>query len=322
MNNVSVILGTKYPLIQAPMSWITDANLVASVSNAGGLGVLGPYAGTDPNKPYVEKSFAEKVEQTAQEIQKTKALTDKPFGINVIVMTNEGAPLDDFTQISLQAAFAQGVRHFITVGNAHSQVFAEIKKRNGIIIHRPLTPTVSNMREAQAKGADLLVATGYDEGGHIPRQAWGTFTVVPTMVDALDIPVLGAGGINDRRGVKAMFALGAKGVFIGTRFIATQESPASKLVKQKILQSGYADILAVSPIQRSIHTLTAEKLAQQFADKNNQQDLDEVIAKLGGLRPAMLEGKLDEGIISVNTGIDIIQDIPSVAQLVHQLMED
>jgi len=313
---VSQILGTKYPLIQAPMSWITNAHLVAAVSNAGGLGVLGPSAGQD--------TVAQNVEETAErmraEIRKTRELTDKPFGLNVILMCDKDDDVDNFTSSWLNVAFQEQVRFFVSVGNANKNVFKLIKQNGGIIIHRPLTPTVANMQEAEAMGANLLVATGIDEGGHTPLRTLGTFTVVPTMVDAVEVPVLAAGGINDRRGVNAAFALGAEGVYIGTRFIATRECPAAEIVKERILASGFDDMVPVSSMQRSIRTQTASRLALLHADKNNTLDIDREISALGGLRPGMLEGKIDDGIISVNTGIDIIKTVPTVQRLVDELM--
>lgn len=298
------------------MSWITSANLVAAVSNAGGLGVLGPSAG----QTTVAQDIQETIDRMRAEIRKTRTLTDKPFGLNVILMGSKDDALDDFTSAWLDMATQEKVRFFVSVGNANRNAFKLIKKNDGIIIHRPLTPTVANMREAEAMGADLLVATGIDEGGHTPSRTLGTFTVVPTMVDAVKVPVLAAGGINDRRGVNAAFALGAEGVFIGTRFITTSECPAAEIVKDRILASGFDDMVSVSGMQRSIRTQTADRLAQLHADKYNTLNLDNEISSIGGLRPGMLEGKIDDGIISVNTGIDIIKTVPSVRRLVDELM--
>lgn len=309
------ILETRHPLVQAPMSWVTDARLVAAVSEAGGLGVLGPHAGHST----VPASPQEAVERMRAEIRRTRRMTGQPFGLNVILRSDE--PLDDFNAAWITMAAEEGVTHFVSVGNACERAFALMKQGGGKLIHRPLTPTVANMRQAEAWGADALVATGHDEGGHIPSRALGTFTVVPTMVDAVGIPVMATGGINDRRGVKAAFALGAAGVYIGTRFIATQESPAAQNVKDKIVSSGYDDMAFVSPIQRSIRTRTADRLAALLQDRHNALDLDEEISKLGGLRPGMLAGHLDEGIISVNTGIDIIRSIPTVRDLVASLLD-
>lgn len=316
-SRIARILGTRYPLIQAPMSWVTDARLVATVSEAGGLGVFGPGAGYDEPATSPEDDG----ERIRSQIREARKLTRNPFGLNILLMGSRENPLGEFSAAWLKVAFEEGVRHFVTVGHASADVFDEIKKHDGIIIHRPLTPSVENMREAEACGADILVATGYDEGGYIPEQAWGTFSVVPTMVDAVSVPVLAAGGINDRRGVLAAFALGAEGVFIGTRFIATQESPAAQLTKDAIVSSGYKNIVFASALQRSIRTRTADRLAEMLKDPTVDINLDAEISRLGGCRPAMLQGKIDEGIISVNTGIDVIRDIPSVSHLIQELME-
>lgn len=162
------------------------------------------------------------------------------------------------------------------------------------------------------------MATGYDEGGLLPNKSIGTFTVIPTMVDAVNIPVLAAGGINDRRGVKAAFALGAEGVFIGSRFIVTKESPASNSAKNKIINSNYEDIIEIDKIFRSLRT---EKI-KKVMDKN--KNLFGILPyTLSDLRLGFLsEDDLEEGMISVNTGINLINDIPSIEELIKRLMED
>lgn len=317
MRKITDILGTNYPLIQAPMSWITDANLVAAVSNAGGLGVLGPNAGqtTKTENPQVTG------QRMYDEIMKTKMLTENPFGVNLILGNGDVLDTDVFLKEVFQASLSAGIRIFVSVGEPNEQVFNTIKKNDGIIVHRPLTPTVKNMKKSEELGADIIVATGYDEGGVIPARGYGTFTIVPTMVDLLDVPVMAAGGINDARGVQAAFALGAQGVYIGTRFIATKESPAAKQTKEKIIASGYDDLVLVSNQQRSIDTRVAEKISQIYHDPNNEINTDVEVNKLGGLKPAMLDGNIDQGIISVNTGIDIITNVPTVSELVQQLFE-
>ncbi len=144
---------------------------------------------------------------------------------------------------------------------------------------------------------------------------------MPAIVDAVSVPVLAAGGINDRRGVLAAFALGAEGVFIGTRFIATEECPAAQVTKEAIVASGYKNMVYASPMQRSIRTRTADRLAEMLRDPGNTVDLDAEISRFGGLLPAMRQGKTDEGIISVNTGIDVIREILPVGKLIRQLIE-
>ena len=303
------ILGTKYPLIQAPMNWLTNAELVAAVSNSGGLGILGPNAGQ-------REAYSPEVtyQKFREEIQKTKSITDKNFGINVLL------PINSFSEALLNAAIDEGVKYFATVGDADSIIFKKIKENNGVIIHRPLNPNSENMREAESLGVDLLVATGYDEGGVIPSQQIGTFSIVPAMVDSVSIPVLAAGGINDKRGVKAAFALGASGVYIGTRFLLTKESPMSNKVKEQILKSKNQDMLLVAKQQRSLNTKIAVMLESKYKDLVTSNKNMEIIRENGGMRSGMLEGDLENGIVSLNTSIEIIKNIPSVKDLIEELM--
>lgn len=303
------ILGTKYPLIQAPMNWLTNAELVAAVSNSGGLGILGPNAGQ-------REAYSPEVtyQKFREEIQKTKSITDKNFGINVLL------PINPFSEALLNAAIDEGVKYFATVGDADSIIFKKIKENNGVIIHRPLNPNSENMREAESLGVDLLVATGYDEGGVIPSQQIGTFSIVPAMVDSVSIPVLAAGGINDKRGVKAAFALGASGVYIGTRFLLTKESPMSNKVKEQILKSKNQDMLLVAKQQRSLNTKIAVMLESKYEDLVTSNENIEIIRENGGIRSGMLEGDLENGIVSLNTSIEIIKNIPSVKDLIEELM--
>ena len=303
------ILGTKYPLIQAPMNWLTNAELVAAVSNSGGLGILGPNAGQ-------REAYSPEVtyQKFREEIQKTKSITDKNFGINILL------PINPFSEALLNAAIDEGVKYFATVGDADSIIFKKIKENNGVIIHRPLNPNSENMREAESLGVDLLVATGYDEGGVIPSQQIGTFSIVPAMVDSVSIPVLAAGGINDKRGVKAAFALGASGVYIGTRFLLTKESPMSNKVKEQILKSKNQDVLLVAKQQRSLNTKIAVMLESKYEDLATSNENMEIIRENGGIRSGMLEGDLENGIISLNTSIEIIKNIPSVKDLIEELM--
>lgn len=306
---VTDLLGITYPIVQAPMNWVTNASLVAAVSNAGGLGVLGPNAGQhqgySPEETYTKMR---------EEIQKTKHLTDKPFGINILL------PNNPFTQALLDAGLDEGVAVFVTVGDADPEVFEKIKAAGKRILHRPLEPTSQAMQEAERLGADALVATGYDEGGVIPARPIGTFTIVPAMVDAVSIPVLAAGGINDRRGVQAAYALGASGVYMGSRFLMTQESPMAENVKEALLSAKNEDMLLVAKQQRSLATAFARELEDDYTSEKASQTNTQIIRERGGVRAGMLEGDLINGIISMNTGIEIIQDIPTVQELIRDLM--
>lgn len=306
---VTEILRTVYPIIQAPMNWVTNAELVAAVSNAGGLGVLGPNAGQ--RQGY---SPEETYDKFREEIKKTRSLTDNAFGINILL------PMNPYSQALLEAGLDEGVGHFATVGDADKEVFDRIKAAGAVIIHRPLDPTSQNMKEAEQLGADILVATGYDEGGVIPQRHIGTFTVVPAMVDAVEIPVLAAGGINDKRGVQAAYALGASGVYVGSRFLMTKESPMAENVKQVIITAKNEDMLLVANQQRSLVTDFSIKLEEKYTGDDSSIENTEIIRRRGGIRSGMLEGDLINGIVSMNTGLEVIKDIPAVKGVIEELM--
>ncbi|MEK3671256.1 NAD(P)H-dependent flavin oxidoreductase [Paenibacillus sp. FSL R10-2771] len=315
-NRVAEILGIEKPILQGPMSWITNAEFVAAVSNAGGLGILGPNAG----QTTITTSPEETAERMRREIRKTKELTDKPFGTTLITDADM-----KFTWPILEVVIEEGVQVILlngVEGTLTEKIITPLKEAGIKIVYRPLTPTIEDAKSAQAMGVDVYVATGFDEGGTLPTSIIGTFTITPIIVDVLDIPVIAAGGIGDARGVASAFELGAEGVFLGSRFIPTVENPAAQSVKQKIVDSSAADLLLYRTLPayyRSLPTPFAEKLVAM----DNQGASREEIAKVGGsssvIRIGMLEGIGEGGIITVGTGITQITKIQTVQEVVDEL---
>ncbi|AIQ52922.1 NAD(P)H-dependent flavin oxidoreductase [Paenibacillus sp. FSL R7-0331] len=315
-NRVTEILGIEKPILQGPMSWITNAEFVAAVSNAGGLGILGPNAG----QTTITASPEETAERMRREIRKTKELTDKPFGTTLITDADM-----KFTWPILEVVIEEGVQVILlngVEGTLTDKIITPLKEAGIRIVYRPLTPTVEDAKAAQAMGVDVYVVTGFDEGGTLPTSIIGTFTITPMIVDVLDIPVIAAGGIGDARGVASAFALGAEGVFLGSRFIPTVENPAAQSVKQLIVDSSAADLLLYRTLPayyRSLPTPFAEKLVAM----DNQGASREDIAKAGGgssvIRIGMLEGNGEGGIITVGTGITTIKKIQTVQEVVDEL---
>lgn len=319
-NRVTKILNTKYPVIQASMSWITSAELVAAVSNAGGMGILGPNAGqttltTDP---------VETAERMRREIIRTKKLTDKPFAVQYIIPI-EGDPYG-FSSKILQVIKEEQVKYLFVLGMGLGNEVEEVKnlKEEGFtIIYRDVNPSVESAKNIEAAGADIIVATGYDEGGGLPSPAIGTMTIVPLIADAVNIPVLAAGGIVDNRSVKASMILGAEGVYVGTRFIVSKESSASDLCKQDIVNAKTTDLVEIKsfPTWRS----TSHKLALELhAMGQTGATTSEITSKLGagGIRIGMLEGDFDNGINVVSNAIELIKDIPSCKEIIENLMKN
>ncbi|WP_413627990.1 nitronate monooxygenase [Fructilactobacillus vespulae] len=310
-NRVSKILKIKYPIIQASMNWLTDAKLVAAVSNAGGLGVLGPNAGRN--------SLAEDSATVVKnKINRAQKLTKKPFAYN---LTLNGADSEQsYAHKLLEIALDAGVKIFIVSGSPHADLYQKIKANGAILIARSFEPTAQEAQLQEKLGADIIIATGYDEGGVIPTTGNGTFTTIPRIVDAVSIPVVAAGGINDLRGIRAAHALGAAGFYLGTRFIVTKESRAAASCKQLIIDAGVGYMVLVAPNQRSVRNAKMDELATEF--QNGSKTTFAKTREMGGTKTAMLDGRLKDGEISVSTGIDLIRDCPSVADLINRLMVD
>ena len=237
-NRVCQILKIEKPVIQGPLFWLTDAKLVAAVSEAGGLGVLGPHAGQDS----LPKDDAERAERMRKEIQKVKELTSKPFGINIF--HSEQNP-DIQLQLMLKVVYEEKVPVAIVVHmgpDAAEDIITELKAHGVTVVFRHISITPDLARKAEKAGADIIVATGMDEGGTLPNHNIGTFSIVPLIVDSVKIPVMAAGGITDRRTFNAAFALGAEGVFCGTLFLASKEARTSQNVKEMMLKANATDI--------------------------------------------------------------------------------
>ncbi|MFN3071077.1 NAD(P)H-dependent flavin oxidoreductase [Serratia sp. J2] len=320
-NRICQILGIEKPVIQGPLSWLTDARLVAAVSNAGGLGVLGPNAGlTAETEVSTPEETAEKMRE---EIRKTKMLTEKPFGVNLIPTPEN----DVWTPSIMQVIKEEGVKVVVYTGYGEGAVipalFDELKNAGISIIYRDINPTPENTRLAEAAGADIIVATGFDEGGTLPGKALGTFSIVPLIADAVqNVPVLAAGGITDRRTARAAHALGASGVFAGSIFISTEESRVPQSVKDKIIDSDGLDMLlfrTMPDYYRSLPGKLAQKLVQMDKAGASNEELGKTMGGLRGLRIGMLEGNTDDGYISLGTGIGSIRDVKSVAEVVDEL---
>ncbi|MCU8607381.1 NAD(P)H-dependent flavin oxidoreductase [Klebsiella pneumoniae] len=319
-NRVARILGIEKPVVQGPLSWLTDARLVAAVGNAGGLGVLGPNAGLTAATAVSPEATAEKMRE---EIRKTKQLTEKPFGVNLIPTAEN----DIWTPAILPVIKEEGVKVVVYTGYGDGSLkpalFDELKAAGITIIYRDINPTPENSRRAEQAGADIIVATGFDEGGTLPGTALGTFTIVPLIVDAVQrVPVMAAGGITDARGARAVHALGAEGVFAGSVFISTIESRVPDSVKAKIVAANGLDLRLFRTLPdyyRALPGKLSDTLVAMDRAGASRTELAQAMGGLRGMRLGMLEGNTDEGYISVGAGIGNIHAITSVAEVVNQL---
>ncbi|KFC19610.1 NAD(P)H-dependent flavin oxidoreductase [Chryseobacterium sp. FH1] len=318
-NRITEILGIKYPIIQGAMSWVTNAEFVAAVSNAGGLGMLGPHAGQKTNP----KSLEELTDRLRSEIRKVKQLTNKPFAVPVM-LSNDLTTVDVIADLLLE----EGVEVVLINGIEDydfEPLIIKLKSHHIKIIYRALNPSVENARNAEKIGADIIVATGFDEGGTVPDKIIGTFSIIPMISDAVNIPVMAAGGIADLRAVRASFALGAEGVFAGTVFIATEESPAAENVKQLIVDHTASDLLIfrTNPAYyRSIPTPYSQELLEMDERGDSRDEIASKMYGEQGLKVGMLDGDIHRGYITVGNGISYINSIRPVKEVVEELMGD
>ena len=318
-NRICNILGIEKPVIQGPMVWLTDAKLAAAVSNAGGLGSLGPNAG----QTSVTRDPGETAERMMVEIRKVRELTDKPFSVNVLPMSNG---VDVFTPPMLKVIFEEKVPVVTYVGDVKKELFDEIKSHGIKIVYRSLNPTPVEAAFAEECGADIVVATGFDEGGTLPNMTLGTFSIVPLIVDAVkSVPVMAAGGIYDRRSFNAALALGAEGVYCGTAFLMSEESRMAANVKEAVLKANAKDLLLFRTIPayyRSLPGALANKLVEMDKAGATNEELGKTMGGFANLRKGMLEGDMENGYVSVGHAISFIHEIKPAAQIIADMTRD
>lgn len=315
-NRVTELLHIRYPLIQAPLYFLTNAELVAAVSNAGGLGTLGPHAGQEslPGSRYAA------LDRMRQEIRKVKQLTNNPFAATLI-----NGPDMSFWRPTAEMFVEEGVEVVLINEVLDAEIFDFFKRNRIKTLYRALTPTVANSKEAERLGADIIVATGFDEGGTVPTRVIGTFSIVPMIVDCVKIPVIAAGGISDVRGVRAAMALGAEGVYAGSLFLTALENPADDKVKRLIVESSAEDLLLFRTLPAYYRTLPTDlspKLEELEAQGVDRETMFKTMNGYHSLWQAMRLGNFDQGVVSTGTGISLIKSVRPAAEIVSNLMQD
>lgn len=231
MNRICEILNIKYPIIQGGMAWVADSNLAAAVSNAGGFGIIGTGSAT--------------ADIVKKEIDNCRRLTDKPFGVNVMLMSPNA---DEVIDLIIEEKPAG-----ITTGAGNPAKYMDRLKEAGIKVI-PVVPTVALAQRMEKLGADAVIAEGTEAGGHIGELT--TMVLVPQVAEALNIPVIAAGGVADGRGIAASFALGAEGVQIGTRFICSEECNIHQNYKDAVLKAKDRDAVVTGrPTGHPVRTL-------------------------------------------------------------------
>lgn len=294
---ITELLNIEYPIIQGGMAWVAEHNLAAAVSNAGGLGLIG--AASAP------------AEVVREEIRKCRELTDKPFGVNVML-------LNPNAQEVAQVIVEEGVK-VVTTGAGNPAKFMELWKNAGVKVI-PVVASVAMAKLMERTGADAVVAEGMESGGHIGSTT--TMALVPQVVDAVSVPVIAAGGIGDGRGFAASIMLGAEAVQIGTRFVVAKESIVhanykQQVVKAKDIDSTVTGMSTGHPVRSLRNKMTKEyqKLEKEGADFMELEKLT-----LGSLRKAVIEGDVVNGTLMAGQIAGLIKEEQSCNEIVQDIM--
>lgn len=293
---VTEMLGIQYPIIQGGMAWVAEHNLAAAVSEAGGLGLIG-----GANAPG---------EVVREEIRKAKELTDKPFGVNVMLLSPHA---DDVAKVVVE----EGIK-VVTTGAGNPEKYMDMWKAAGIKVIT-VVASVALAKRMEKYGADAVVAEGTESGGHIGEAT--TMTLVPQVADAVSIPVIAAGGIADGRGIAAAFMLGAEAVQIGTRFVVAKESIVHENYKQRIIKAKDIDSAVTGrthghPIRCLRNKMTREYLKLEQEGKSFEE-LEYLT--LGSLRKAVQEGDVNEGTVMAGQIAGMIDREQTCKEMIEEM---
>ena len=293
---ITKLLGCRYPVIQGGMAWVAEYHLAAAVSEAGGIGLIG--AASAP------------AEVVREQIRKVKELTDKPFGVNVMLL-NPNAP--DVARVIVE----EGVG-IVTTGAGNPAKYMDMWKNAGVTVI-PVVASVAMAKLMERAGADAVVAEGMESGGHIGSQT--TMTLVPQVADAVSIPVIAAGGIADGRGMAAAMLLGAEGIQMGTRFVTAKESIVhenykERIIKAKDIDSEVTGMSTGHPIRVLRNQMTREYLKLEKAGASFEE-LEELT--LGSLRKAVIDGDVIHGSLMAGQSAGLVKREQTCKEIIEEI---
>jgi len=295
---ITELLGIKYPVLQGGMAWIAESTLASAVSEAGGLGIIA--GGSAP------------IDYLRDQIRKTKELTSKPFGVNIMLMSPNA---EDLAQLVIDEKVP-----VVTTGAGSPGKFIDGWKNAGVKTI-PVVPSVALAKRMVRAGADAIIAEGTESGGHIGENT--TMCLVPQVVDAVDVPVIAAGGIADGRGIAASFMLGAQGVQIGTRFLAAEECQIHSTYKELVVKAKDTDSIVTGRSTghpcRNVKTKFAKKLASGEMNGSITPDEFEELT-LGSLRKAVQDGNLDEGSFLCGAIAGMVNEVKPCSEIIEEMV--
>ena len=297
-SRITELLNIEYPIIQGGMAWISDANLAAAVSEAGGLGIISGVGSTD---------------DVRAEIKKTKSLTKKPFGINIMLMRDN---IDEIAKLVCDEQIA-----VVTTGAGSPGKYIEDWKKHNVKVI-PVVPSVAIAKRMEKFGADAVIVEGMEAGGHIGQLT--TMSLVPQVVDAVDIPVIAAGGIGDGRGMAASLMLGACGVQMGTRFLVSDECKVHENYKDRVLNAKDIDTEVTGtstshPVRVLRNKLTREYIKLEITNADPVEI--EALGK-GALRRAVVDGDINNGSVMAGQIAGLVSKKQSCEEIINELMSE
>ena len=306
---ITEMFGIEHPIIQGGMHYVGLAEMAAAVSNAGGLGII---TGLTQGTP----------EKLANEIARCKDMTDKPFGVNLTFLPAMTAP--DYPGL-VQTIIDSGVKVVETAGNNPAKWLPQLKDADVKVIHK--CTSVRHSVKAQDIGCDAVSVDGFECGGHPGEDDIPNFILLPRAADELDIPFVASGGMADARSLVASLAMGAEGMNMGTRFIATKEAPVHENVKQAILAASELDTrLVMRPLRNTERVLTnsgVERLLEKEKTLGAHIKFEDIAEEVGGVYPRIMEeGDMEAGAWSCGMVAGLVYDIPTVQELVDRIMRE
>lgn len=299
ITEVTKLLGIQYPVIQGGMAWVAEHRLAAAVSEAGGLGLIG--------------ASAAPAEWVRNEIREAKKLTDKPFGVNIMLMSPYA---DEVAKVVAE----EGVK-VVTTGAGNPEKYMELWKNAGIRVI-PVVASVALARRMERADADAVVAEGCESGGHIGETT--TMALVPQVADAVKIPVIAAGGIADGRGMAAAFMLGAEAVQMGTRFVASKEAVVHENYKQLVIKAKDIDTRVTGRTTGHPVRAIRNEMTRHYLELEKEGAPFEELEKLtlGGLRRAVVDGDVKTGSVMSGQIAGMVKDEKSCKEIIEQMMNE
>ncbi len=306
---ITELLDIQHPIIQGGMHYVGFAEMAAAVSNAGGLGII---TGLTQRTP----------ENLAKEIRRCREMTDKPFGVNLTFLPAVTPPdYPGFVRTIIQ----EGIKIVETAGNNPSQVMPFFKEAGIKVIHK--CTSVRHSKKAEAIGCDAVSVDGFECGGHPGEDDVPNFILLPRAAEELKIPFVASGGMADGRSLVAALALGAEGMNMGTRFMATKEAPIHQNVKDALVKASELDTrLIMRPLrntERVLNNAGVDKILAMEREKGANVKFEDIIAQVGGVYPKIMQqGDMDAGAWSCGMVAGLIHDIPTVKELIDRIMRE